>query len=106
MAALIISNAPTLSPIARSTIGCVIRETTRAIAPSARTKRYRPVTISLFLMGKIPYKRSMLFFSVTEKVYPVVMAIKHMAKETPVRMERLMAAKAIGRSMVKPITLI
>ena len=34
------------------------------------------------------------------------MAIKHMAKETPVRMERLMAAKAIGRSMVNPITLI
>src|SRR5699024_504531 len=33
------------------------------------------------------------------------MAIKHIAKETPVSIERLMAAKAIGRSMVKPITL-
>ena len=29
-----------------------------------------------------------------------------MAKETPVSKERLIAAKAIGRSMVKPITLI
>src|SRR5699024_6182751 len=31
--------------------------------------------------------------------------IKHIAKETPVNIERLIAAKAIGRSIVKPITL-
>ena len=36
-----------------------------------------------------------------EKVYPVVMAIKHIANDTPVSKERLIAANTIGRSRVK-----
>ena len=47
----------------------------------------------------------MLFFSVMEKVYPVVMAIKHIANDTPVSKERLIAANTIGRSRVKQIVL-
>ena len=37
--------------------------------------------------------------------YPVVMAIKHMANDTPVSKERLIAANTIGRSRVKQIVL-
>jgi len=40
-----------------------------------------------------------------EKVYPVVMAIKHIANDTPVSKERLIAANTIGRSRVKQIVL-
>ena len=40
-----------------------------------------------------------------EKVYPVVMAIKHMANDTPVSKERLIAANTIGRSRVKQTVL-
>ena len=47
----------------------------------------------------------MLFFSVMEKVYPVVMAIKHIANDTPVSKERLIAANTIGRSRVLICTL-
>ena len=73
------------------------------ICPIAKTKTYRPITSSLLRTGKIPNRRSMLFFSVMEKVYPVVMAIKHIANDTPVSKERLIAANTIGRSRVKQI---
>ena len=74
--------------------------------PHARSERhYRPITSSLLRTGKIPNRRSILFFSVIEKVYPVVIAIKHMANDTPVSKERLIAANTIGRSRVKQIVL-
>lgn len=78
-------------------------EKRKAKSPIEQVYKYRPKTRCFLETGKIPYNLSMPFFSETEKVYPAVIAIKHIAKETPVISDLLMAAKTTGITIVKQI---
>ena len=93
----------TLSPNMNNTIGWTIQENRTAIPPIIIVYRYLPKTNSFFVIGNIPYKRSIPFFSEIENVYPDAIAIKHVAKETLVINERFIIANTTGISNVKQI---
>lgn len=78
-------------------------ENSKVKSPIEQVYRYRPKTKCFFEIGKVPYSRSMPFFSEMEKVYPEVIAMKHMAKEIPVISDLLTATNATGIAMVRQI---